>query len=306
MATSVIRKKFIDIGANLTDPMFKGIYNGSKKHVEDLHEVIKRAKTNGVEKIIITGGSLEDSKASLELAKTNDVLYTTVGCHPTRCKEFEDSGDPDSYLQQLKMLVLQNKEKVVAVGECGLDYDRQQFCSKEIQQRYFEHQFDIAEETCLPMFLHCRNSASDLVTTLKRNRERFSTAVVHSFDGSKDEAREFLDLGLYIGINGCSLKTSENLEVVASLPSERIMIETDAPWCEIRPSHASAKYVKTVFPSKKKEKFQSGFLVKNRNEPSNIIQVLEVLAGVRDQDIEEIATVLFENTMNVFFECCKS
>ncbi|XP_013789867.1 putative deoxyribonuclease TATDN1 [Limulus polyphemus] len=306
MATSAVRQKFIDIGANLTDPMFQGIYNGSKKHVEDLHEVIKRAIANGVGKIIVTGGSLEDSKASLELAKTNDVLYTTVGCHPTRCKEFDESGEPESYLQQLKMLVLQNKEKVVAVGECGLDYDRQQFCPKEIQQRYFEHQFDIAESTCLPMFLHCRNSASDLVTILKRNRERFSTAVVHSFDGSKEEAREFLDLGLYIGINGCSLKTSENVDVVASLPSERIMIETDSPWCEIRPSHASSKHVKTVFQSKKKEKFQSGFLVKNRNEPSNIIQVLEVIAAVRNQDVEELATVIFENTMHVFFQSCWS
>lgn len=297
-----ITRKFIDIGANLTDEMYQGVYHGSKKHEADLDQVLKRAWDAGLTRMIITGTSLSDSKTALELAKTNDQLFSTVGCHPTRCGEFEkDEADPEAYLEGLLQLSLDNRENVVAIGECGLDYDRTQFCAPEIQRKYFEKQISLAEVTGLPMFLHCRNAASDLLKILSPYREKISGGVVHSFDGTKEEAQQIMELDLYIGLNGCSLKTEENLAVAASIPAERLLIETDCPWCEIRPTHAGHKHIKTNFPNKKKEKWQSGVMVKSRNEPNCLIQVLEVLAAIRKEDPDELAESLYKNSMRLFF-----
>uniref|UniRef100_T1ILX7 Deoxyribonuclease TATDN1 n=1 Tax=Strigamia maritima TaxID=126957 RepID=T1ILX7_STRMM len=193
-------RKMIDIGSNLTDPMFKGIYHGSKKHPEDLNQVIDRALQNDVKKIIVTGGSLEESRLALNLARTNEALYCTVGCHPTRCGEFED--DSETYLKDLMNLVENNRDKVVAVGEVGLDYERLEFCDVEKQKKYLKKQLVLSERSKLPLFLHCRKAAMDLCEILRENRDCFEFGVVHSFDGTKQEAKEFLDMGLYIGING--------------------------------------------------------------------------------------------------------
>ncbi len=139
---------------------------------------------------------------------------------------------------------------LIAFGEFGLDYDRLHFCNKTVQLHSFAAQLKIAAsmEPQLPLFLHSRAAAADFARLMKdafgpRLEKLQRGGVVHSFTGSLEEMRELLDLGLYIGINGCSLKTEENCAVVKELPLDRLMLETDGPWCEVRPSHAGWQYL---------------------------------------------------------------
>ncbi|KAG0477087.1 hypothetical protein HPP92_013928 [Vanilla planifolia] len=129
--------RMIDIAVNLTDGMFKGLYNGKQYHAGDIPAVLSRAWSAGVDRIIVTGGSLEESREALAIAQTDERLFCTVGVHPTRCKEFDDSGDPEKHFQELLTLAKEGfaKGKVVAIGECGLDYDRLHFCPSNIQRK---------------------------------------------------------------------------------------------------------------------------------------------------------------------------
>eukprot|EP00090_Calanus_glacialis_P011676 TRINITY_DN20048_c0_g1_i1.p1 TRINITY_DN20048_c0_g1~~TRINITY_DN20048_c0_g1_i1.p1 ORF type:complete len:319 (+),score=98.71 TRINITY_DN20048_c0_g1_i1:87-959(+) len=288
----------------MTDTMYLGEYNGSAKHVADLPAVLARAREGGLVKMMVTGGNLEESIKAIDLAKEHSDLFATVGCHPTRCNEFDEKGEEEYYNSLLK-LINDNREHVVAVGEFGLDYDRTKFCSPEVQKKYFVKQLDLCQATQLPLFLHCRAAAADLVEILSDNMDKVKAGgVVHSFDGTAEERDSILKLGFYIGINGCSLKTEENLKVMSEIPVEKLMIETDCPWCDIRPSHAGHKFVKTKFenyPAVDKKKWKEGVVVKGRNEPHNIRQVLEIIAAVKEEDIEELADRIFENTEKVFF-----
>lgn len=237
--------QFIDIGVNLTDPVFRGSYHGKQAHTDDLDAVLSRANSAGVIAQILTGGNLAESHEALELANRYDGFYSTAGCHPTRTSEMNDHPEgPGDYLAKIKEVIEEGKGKVVAVGECGLDYDRLHFAPKEVQKKHFATQLGLAVEVKLPLFLHSRACHEDFVEILKPRIDEIHTAlqagagahkddaeakrvgVVHSFTGTIAEVKELLDLGLFIGINGCSLKTQENLDVLQHIPLSRLMLET--------------------------------------------------------------------------------
>jgi TatD DNase family protein len=158
------------------------------------------------------------------------------------------------------------------------------------------------------MFFHMRSAAADFVEIVKRHRSRFVHGVIHSFDGTADEARQMLDLDLHIGLNGCSLRTEESLEVVRGLPIDRVLIETDAPWCDIRPSHPGSKLISSETNAmlaahaprdRKKHTFENR--VKGRNEPCTLVSVLDVVAGAMRVSPGDLAAAATATSEEIFF-----
>lgn len=302
-------KGLIDIAANLTDPLFQGVsHKGRTLHTNDFDLVLQRAWSNNVEKIVVLGCSLGESRQALQLAQQHDRLFCTIGCHPSRCLEFvnhKDSGNdsPESYLRDLMQLAKDGMRdrKVIAIGECGLDYAELNECPKEIQIQYFEKQFALAKETSLPMYFHCRDAADDFIRIVRENRRLFGVGIVHSFTGSESDLMRMLDLDLYFGVNGCSLKTEANMRVMSRIPMDRLMLETDAPWCDVLASHAGYSFVQTHFPSRPKEKFELGKCVNRRSEPCHVRQIAEIVAGYRGLELQDVIAQIHDNTNRVLF-----
>jgi len=315
---------FVDIGANLLDPMYRGSYRDRPRHDPDLNLVLDRAWENRLDRIIITCGTIQESQDGLLMARTDPRLFATVGVHPTRCgEEFGTTEEEqEACIERMRDVLRDGREdgSVVAVGELGLDYARLKFCDVENQKRGFIAQLQLAKEMNLPLFLHNRETGTDLLDILKEhyynddgdddeaNTTNNGTpttvtragGVVHSFDDTLELAQNFIDLGLYIGINGCSLKTAENLQVVRELPLDRLLIETDCPWCDIRASHAGSEHVGTKFPTRTEKKYEVGSCVKGRYEPCHIVQVAEVIAGVKGISVEEVAGASKNNAYALF------
>lgn len=253
----------------------------------------------GVDRIMITSGTLEDLQESLSLLREYPEfkMATTVGVHPTRCMELENDA---TMLGKLKELYDSNHGNIAAVGEFGLDYDRLQFCPKEIQLKWFHKQFELVDHIKKPLFLHMRACAEDFMTVIREHRHRFSDGVVHSFTGNAQEAAMVLKENLFIGINGCSLKSCETVEAIKHIPMDRLMVESDAPWCGIRKSHAGYQYVKSLPASLVKEKYQQNVPVNSRNEPWATRQCLEAIASIKEIQVEEAASIVYENTCRIF------
>lgn len=247
----------IDIGANLTNKAFRG----------DLDRVIDRAQQAGVDRILVTGTSLGASRAAAELVATRPgELFATTGVHPHDARTCDANT-----LDELRLLA--GETRVVAIGECGLDFNRN-YSPPETQLEWFEKQVVLAGELGLPLFLHERDAHEALVTILRRNA--FPRAVVHCFTGSRAELHAYLDMGLYIGITGwiCDERRGGTLcELAREIPLDRLMIETDAPY---------------LLPRSLRPRPKGG-----RNEPAYLVHVRDRLAeciGIAPQELAEATT----------------
>ncbi|KAL6714808.1 hypothetical protein ACLMJK_007068 [Lecanora helva] len=309
-----------NVGINLTDSTFRGIYHNKPAHPDDLAHVLQRAVSAGCAKLMVTGSSLTESQKAIDLAtKYPGLCYATVGVHPCSAKSFDEYAEgPDALLTTLTELALEAKERkwATAYGEIGLDYDRLFLTPKEQQVKYFEAQLDVAVKVQLPLFLHSRAASEDFERLLSAKLPLLpKKGLVHSFTGTREEMERLVALGLDIGVNGCSMKSEENLEVVRAVPLERLQIETDGPWhgvwgrlmgnekCDMRASHASAKYkddAPQLPKSVKKEKWTKDCIIKGRNEPVTISHVAHVIAKVKGISIEELCEAAWKNSIEMF------
>lgn len=211
-----MRAPLIDIGVNLTSKQFRA----------DLPRVIDRALDADVRYMIVTGLSADLSQAALELARTRPrTLCCTAGVHPHNARTFDRHT-----AAELRALAV--SREVVAIGECGLDYDRD-FSPRPRQRAAFEAQLELACELGKPVFLHERKAHEDFESMLKNARPNLAGGVVHCFTGGVRELERYVDLGLCIGITGfiCDERRGTHLQELASrIPSDRLMVETDAPF----------------------------------------------------------------------------
>lgn len=256
----------IDIGANLAHDSFD----------DDRDEVLQRAAEAGVTQVIVTGSSVQSNRDAVSLAAAHPgVLYATAGVHPHHASDY-DSNCADEIRQ------FAENGKVVAVGECGLDYFRN-FSPREAQLAAFQSQLDIAAETGLSVFLHNRDAHDDFVEVLEPMLPRLSRAVAHCFTGEHESLREYVAMGLYIGVTGwiCDERRGAHLkEIVSAVPDDRLMIETDAPYLLPR----------TIKPKPKTR----------RNEPMHLVEVLRTVAEARGQSEEHVAAITTQNARHFF------
>jgi TatD DNase family protein len=256
----------IDIGANLTHDSFDS----------DRDAVMARARNAGVIKMVVTGASDQGSLDAAALAESHPgFLYATAGVHPHHAKDYDAASEA-----QIRELVV--KDAVVAVGECGLDYFRN-FSPREMQLEAFRSQLTIAVEAGLPVFLHQRDAHDDFVEVLEPMLPRISRAVAHCFTGEHESLREYLAMGLWIGVTGwiCDERRGRHLhDIVHLVPDDRLMIETDAPYLLPR----------TLSP-------RPGT---RRNEPAYLPEVLRVVAEARGQSEQHVARITTENAIRFF------
>lgn len=264
-----MRTALVDIGANLAHESFD----------DDRAAMMQRAAAAGVARMIVTGSCDASNVRAAELAQQSPgTLYSTAGVHPHHASDYTAASDA-----LIRQLVETNA--VIAVGECGLDYFRD-FSPRNDQRDAFRRQIAIAEETGLPLFLHQRDAHDDFVKILQPALGNISRAVAHCFTGEEDELREYLAMGLYIGITGwiCDERRGKHLhDSVAIIPDDRLLIETDAPYLIPR----------TIRPKPKTR----------RNEPANLPEVLRVLAKARNQSNEHVAKITTENALRFFAIC---
>lgn len=259
-----------DVGVNLTNKRFD----------KDRTDIITRAKNVGVEQLLITGTSVNESKRALILCQQYqnqfpNTLYATAGIHP-----HDADGVSDDYLEELAKLAAQPQIK--AIGECGLDFNRN-FSAPEQQLKVFKEQIHLASQYNMPLFLHQRDAFQPWYSELSPYFDKVPAMVAHCFTGEKNELEQCIDADMYIGITGwvCDERRGKSLqEIVSLIPLDRLLIETDAPY---------------LTPRNIKPKSKS-----SRNEPSYLPFIIEKIASVTALDPNEIACQTSKNAQRVF------
>lgn len=255
----------IDIGLNLAHRSFQS----------DRRQVLQRAQQAGVIHMVVTGTSLPASRRGIELAEQHPgLLSSTAGVHPHDAKHW-DADSPAT------LRALAQRPQVLAIGECGLDFDRD-FSPRPTQQACFEAQLEIAAEVGLPLFLHERKAHTRFCEILSAFRPRLCDVVVHCFTGSRAELRRYLDLDAHIGITGwiCDERRGRELQrIVGDIPAARLMLETDAPFLTPRDLKPKAP---------------------RRNEPAFLPHILQAVARHRNEHPQDLAQAVTATTCRFF------
>ena len=258
-------------------------YNDEKFEL-DREEVLKKVLDAGVKNLICAGYSIESSKHAIKIANEHNYIYATVGISPNDIPTFENENtDVKEFFfeevlneQLIEIKKLAKSEKVVAIGEIGLDYYWNKE-NKQNQKSAFIKQMEIANELDLPIVIHTREAIADTIDILKKYIV-INKGVFHCCPLNTDLIREALKLGFYISFAGpITFKNSKNAtDVISLVPLNRILIETDSPYLAPEPKRGT------------------------RNDSSNLIYTLKKIADVKQISVEEVAKITYENTKNIF------
>ncbi len=256
----------IDIGANLTNQSFRN----------DVGAVLARASQAGVTHVVVTGTSVDSSRDARTLVQAHpSTLTSTAGVHPHDAKTFDDAT-----LDALRELAA--SPGVVAIGECGLDFNRN-YSPPAAQRLCFEQQVLLAGELGMPLFLHERDAHAAFLDILARHRDKFPRAVVHCFTGTRHELLAYLDLDLHIGITGwvCDERRGQALaEIIQEIPPTRLMIETDSPYLIPRTMRPKPRH--------------------RRNEPAFLTWIRDRIAQTCGRSPDEIDAATTETSRRFF------
>lgn len=250
----------IDTHAHLNAPQFD----------EDRQQVIERAQQNGIRRIINVGFNRETIPSSIALAEQYDFIYSTVGWHPTDAKDMLPED-----LEWIESLC--RHEKVVAIGEIGLDY-YWDTSPKEVQDRVFREQIRLARKVGMPIVIHNRDAHHDVVQTLREEKAAEVGGVMHCYSGSWETAKLCLDMNFYISFGGpVTFKNAKQpKEVLKNVPLDRLLIETDAPYLAPHPYRGK------------------------RNESAYVRLVAEEAAEIKGISVEELAEITTRNALALF------
>jgi TatD DNase family protein len=238
----------------------------------DVAGVVERAAAVGVTRILAVGTTAQSSRNCLAYANQHDGVWSSAGIHPNHAAEAAE-GDWD------QIVSLSREARVVALGETGLDLYWKDTPLAQ-QQDYFDRHIRLSQETGLPLVIHLRETAAEILAMLREAAARGPLkGIMHSFTGTAEQAAAFLDLGLHISFAGMlTFKKSEDLRAVAAaIPGDRILVETDSPYLSPEP-----------------------FRGKRPNEPARVLHTAECLASVRGLTLDDLAAQTTANALSLF------